>query len=44
MKKHVHQWQVEYLPDPMSAGSVVRSGDLCCACGESIPDTPEVHR
>jgi hypothetical protein len=35
---HTHEWEVEYLPDPTSAGSVVRSGDLHCACGAVIPD------
>lgn len=35
---HVHEWEVEYLPDPMSAGSVVRSGDLFCTCGQTVPD------
>lgn len=35
---HVHDWQVEYLPDPMSAGSVVRSGSLFCACGATKED------
>lgn len=35
---HVHEWEVEYLPDPMSGGSVVRSGDLSCSCGETTPD------
>lgn len=29
-----HEWEVEYLPDPMSAGSVVESGDdFCRNCG-----------
>jgi hypothetical protein len=37
---HIHEWDVEYLPDPMSAGGVVRSGDLRCACGETIRDIP----
>lgn len=41
MAEHVHEWEVEYLPDPMSAGGVVRSGDLACACGASTPDTPD---
>lgn len=36
---HVHEWEVEYLPDPMSAGSVIRSGDLRCICGETTRDT-----
>jgi hypothetical protein len=35
---HVHEWEVEYLPDPMSAGGVVRSGDLRCSCGEVTTD------
>lgn len=39
MTEHVHEWEVEYLPDPMSAGGVVPSGDLACACGASTPDT-----
>lgn len=37
--RHVHEWEVEYLPDPTSAGGVVRSGDLFCACGATTPDT-----
>lgn len=35
---HEHDWQVEYLPDPASAGAVVRSGDLFCDCGEATSD------
>jgi hypothetical protein len=34
--KHEHEWEVEYLPDPMSAGGVITSGDLFCSCGETI--------
>lgn len=34
-----HEWEVEYLPDPMSAGSVVRSGALRCPkCFASLED------
>jgi hypothetical protein len=39
-RAHVHEWEVEYLPDPMGAGSVVRSGDLMCWCGVTREDTP----
>lgn len=41
MSDHQHQWEVEYLPDPMSAGAVTRTGDLVCTvCLESMPDRP----
>ena len=40
IEHHVHQWEVEYLPDPMAAGGVVRSGDLFCHCGETVVDAP----
>lgn len=35
---HEHEWEVEYLPDPMSGGGVVRSGDLFCRCGATTGD------
>lgn len=38
LSAHEHEWEVEYLPDPMSAGSVVRSGELRCWCGETMRD------
>lgn len=38
-KPKVHDWEVEYLPDPMSAGGVVRSGALVCSvCGAEKED------
>ena len=40
---HAHEWEVEYLPDPMSGGGVVRSGDLRCRCGETTRDIPPVE-
>lgn len=40
-RAHEHDWAVEYQPDPMSSGSVVRSGDLICErCGATTPDRP----
>jgi hypothetical protein len=39
--KHEHDWIVEELPDPMSAGAVTRTGDLVCTiCLETMPDRP----
>lgn len=39
-----HRWEVEYVPDPMSFGAVVRSGDLRCAdCGLTIRDGGTSH-
>ena len=37
-RPHEHDWQVEYVPDPNSAGGVVRSGDLTCRCGATKED------
>lgn len=38
MQDAMHEWEVEYVPDPMSAGGVVRSGDLVCWCGARKED------
>jgi hypothetical protein len=45
MDAHTHEWEVEYLPDPMSAGSVVPSGALVCTvCFDTKEDEREARK
>jgi len=38
---HECEWEIEYLPDPMSTGAVVRTGDLVCgSCFATTRDIP----